>query len=131
MALEAQKRDRAAHRMRHEQTRQAGRQLRLSEGGEVLGVAVEIAGARPGRQPPRTDRAALAAPIEAPYRDATRGEVAHRLELFLDELAKAADQNTLGTRIMDRQMSPTQPCPVSGDKTAPNKAARRQETFGE
>src|SRR5438270_10901346 len=120
-----------AHRMRDQKARQMTAKLGRGEGGEILGVSLEIAGARPGRQAARANRSALAAPIQAPYRDPAYGQIAHRLELLFDELAKTADQHALGPRVWYRQMAPAQHRPVGRDKAAPDKARRGPEALGQ
>src|SRR5207237_5492222 len=59
------------------------------------------------------------------------GKIAHRLELLLDELAKAADHDAFDARIADRQMPPAQQGAVGGSKAAPGKIGRRQKTLVE
>src|SRR5207245_1191993 len=119
IAPQADQRGPSAHRMRHQETRQMAGELGRREGGEIVGVAFEIAGARSGRQAAWANRPALAAPIETPYRDPARRQIAHRLELLFDELAKPADQHALGPRVLDRQMTPTQHRAISRGKAAP------------
>ena len=97
------------------------------EGGEILSVALEFAGAGAGRQTARANRPALAAPIETPHRDPARRQIAHRLELLFDEFAKAADHHAFGARLLGRQVAPAQPHPVRGGKAAPGEARRLEE----
>ena len=107
------------------------RELGGGEIGEIARVAVEFAGPRAGRQMTRPHRAALAAPVETPHRDAAPGEVAHRLHLLFDEFAKAADHHAFGARLADRQMAPAQYCPVGRGESAPDEFRRRQKALGE
>src|SRR6266567_9292867 len=117
--------------MRHQETRQMAAQFVGGKGGEILRVALELAGAGAGRQTARANRPTLAAPVETTYRDAARRQIAYRLELLFDELAKAADHHALGPRAAPRQVAPAQHRAIGRGKAAPDKALRRQETFGQ
>src|SRR5271169_2663796 len=86
-----------------------------------------MSGTRAARQTPRALGAALPAPIETPHGIAAGSQVADRLEVFLDALAKTADHHALGARLWRRQMSPAQPRPVVCRKAAPDKAGRLQK----
>src|SRR6266436_719418 len=117
--------------MRHQETRQMVAQFVGGEGREIPGVALEVAGAGAGRQTARANRPTLAAPIETPYRDPARRQIAYRLELLFDELAKAADHHTLGPRVAHRQVAPAQHRAIGRGKAAPDKTLRRQKAFGQ
>src|SRR2546423_1232566 len=94
--------------MSEQQPRFGPGQLRGREIGQITRGAIELAGPRPGRQAAWPHRAALAAPVKAPYRDAAPRKVAHGLHLLLDEFAKATDHHAFGAGIADRQMPPAQ-----------------------
>ena len=106
-------------------------ELGHGEIGEVAGVAVKTASTRPGRQTARPRRAALSAPIEAPYRDAASGEVAHRLDLFFDEFAEASDHHTIDAGPAHRQMTPAQLRSIRRRETAPDEFRGRQKALVE
>jgi hypothetical protein len=99
--------------------------------GEIARIAVEFTGPRAGRQTARPHRAALAAPVEAPHRDAAVGEVAHRLHLLFDEFAEAADHHALGARVADRQVAPAQHRAIGRGEITPDEFRRRQKALGE
>src|SRR6202041_3617166 len=117
--------------MRDQDMAQAGGQALGGELRQFVGVAIEMASARGIGPALRPGRAALATPVEAPYREAARREIADRLELLFDEVAEPANQDTLGARLCRREVAPAQHRSVGGRKRAPDKARRGQKTLGE
>jgi len=79
----------------------------------------------------RPHRTALAAPVEAPHRDAAPGEVAHRLELFFDEFAETADHDAFGAGVAHRQVAPAQDRAIGGGEASPDEVGRRQKALVE
>src|SRR5271166_955731 len=92
--VQAEQRDRTAHRMGNQETRPPRRRQRLGEQRKVSSVAIETARARAARQAPGALGAALPAPVETPYRKPETGQIADRLEVFFDALGKASDHHT-------------------------------------
>src|SRR6266853_397774 len=103
------------------------RHYRPGEGSEVAGVAVEASRPGSGRQHPRTLRAPLATPVQAPDGEPARDEVAYRLEVFLDEFSEAADQNAMRSRRRRCEMTPTQSRTIGRGEYAPGEAGRLEK----
>ena len=117
--------------MRYQKARQGRRQFRCGKSGKVGGVAIEVSRTWPGRQTARPRRAALTAPVEAPYLDTARRQVPDRLELFFNEFAKAADQHALRARSGHWQMAPAEGRAVASGEAAPDEFRWRQEPIVE
>src|SRR5207253_5460906 len=76
----------------------------------------------------------LAAPVEAPHGDAARRQIAHRLEMLLDELAEPDRDDAGGARLANRlghrQVSPAQRGPVARGKAAPDEGRSEERRVG-
>src|SRR5215472_9637388 len=117
--------------MRDQRAWQLALQRGRRELRELVGVAVEVAGARAMRPALRPGRAALAAPVHRPHRYPPRRKVAERLELLFDEVAEPADEDAFGAGLPGGEMPPAQHRAIGGRKRAPDKTRRGLEALRE